>query len=551
MARLEAARAEGLDVAADQYPYTAASTTLATILPPALQALGVDQCVAALTDPHIRDLVRNEIGRGISGWENVAADPGWDGIRIAYAASHPDWAGRSLSELADEAHADPSDLAFDALVADRLDVSVVIDCMSEPDVDDDHGRALDRGLHRRRGPPSGSSDPRRRAASPARLREHGAGARAVRSRAGGPVARDGGREAHLGPGRPDRPARPRGRPGRRRRGPGRVRSGDRRRRGDVHRPGPLPDRHPARHRQRTSRDPRWRRDRRAGGSVAPALVTDRRARRPRAADDRHGRHRDTGRRAAAGRTAGVHAAPLPAVARPARGDPSGAWRGRDRAGGRSARLARPRAAHRHLPAANANRGCAATSRARRATGPRSPPAADCVTGRRSASAASSIDFASCRRGPACVARPSSGSAAPRRTRSSSTSPRRTGDRSARSSRHGSSRGRAPRSNARSAATPRRSASARPRSAIRDQRTRWGSASRQSRLAFSWRLILAPPEALETVVIHELAHLRVFGHGPRFWAVVASRRPDHKVWRRWLHDHSAELHAALDERAERP
>ena len=82
--------------------------------------------------------------------------------------------------------------------------------------------------------------------------------------------------------------------------------------------------------------------------------------------------------------------------------------------------------------------------------------------------------------------------------------------------------------------------------IRDQRTRWGSASRQGRLAFSWRLILAPPEALETVVIHELAHLRVFGHGPRFWSVVASRRPDHKIWRRWLHDHSAELHAALDE-----
>ena len=82
--------------------------------------------------------------------------------------------------------------------------------------------------------------------------------------------------------------------------------------------------------------------------------------------------------------------------------------------------------------------------------------------------------------------------------------------------------------------------------IRDQRTRWGSASHQGRLAFSWRLILAPPEALETVVVHELAHLRVFGHGPRFWDVVASRRPDHRVWRRWLHDHSAELHGALAE-----
>jgi predicted metal-dependent hydrolase len=85
-------------------------------------------------------------------------------------------------------------------------------------------------------------------------------------------------------------------------------------------------------------------------------------------------------------------------------------------------------------------------------------------------------------------------------------------------------------------------------AIRDQRTRWGSASRQGRLAFSWRLVLAPPEALETVVIHELAHLRVFGHGPGFWAVVASRRPDHVAWRRWLRDHSTELHGALDDPA---
>jgi predicted metal-dependent hydrolase len=82
--------------------------------------------------------------------------------------------------------------------------------------------------------------------------------------------------------------------------------------------------------------------------------------------------------------------------------------------------------------------------------------------------------------------------------------------------------------------------------VRDQRTRWGSASRQGRLAFSWRLILAPPEALETVVIHELAHLKVFGHGPRFWQVVASRRPDHRIWRRWLRDHSTELHGALEE-----
>lgn len=82
--------------------------------------------------------------------------------------------------------------------------------------------------------------------------------------------------------------------------------------------------------------------------------------------------------------------------------------------------------------------------------------------------------------------------------------------------------------------------------VRDQRSRWGSASHRGRLSFSWRLILAPPEALETVAIHELAHLRVFGHGPAFWALVAGRRADHLTWRKWLRTHSLELHAALDD-----
>jgi predicted metal-dependent hydrolase len=80
--------------------------------------------------------------------------------------------------------------------------------------------------------------------------------------------------------------------------------------------------------------------------------------------------------------------------------------------------------------------------------------------------------------------------------------------------------------------------------VRDTRSRWGSCSRARRLSFSWRLVLAPPEALETVVVHELAHLRHFGHGPEFWAVVASRRADHRVWRRWLREHALELYGAL-------
>lgn len=131
---LEAARADGLDVAADQYPYTAAATTLATVLPPALLGLGVEDCVAALVDHEVRSLVKAEMDRGISGWENIARDPGWAGIRISYAPNHPDWAGRSLAELGEAFDADPAELAFDALIDDRLDVSVVIDCMDEADV---------------------------------------------------------------------------------------------------------------------------------------------------------------------------------------------------------------------------------------------------------------------------------------------------------------------------------------------------------------------------------------------------------------------------------
>lgn len=81
--------------------------------------------------------------------------------------------------------------------------------------------------------------------------------------------------------------------------------------------------------------------------------------------------------------------------------------------------------------------------------------------------------------------------------------------------------------------------------IRDPRSRWGSASRKGRLMFSWRLVLAPPGSLETVVVHELAHLRVFGHGPAFWALVAARRPTHLADRAWLRRNSHALHAALE------
>jgi predicted metal-dependent hydrolase len=85
----------------------------------------------------------------------------------------------------------------------------------------------------------------------------------------------------------------------------------------------------------------------------------------------------------------------------------------------------------------------------------------------------------------------------------------------------------------------------PRSvSVRDQRSRWGSASRRGALSFSWRLVMAPPVVLDYVVVHELAHLRAFGHGPAFWGLVEAVAPQARQARRWLREHDAELRHAL-------
>jgi predicted metal-dependent hydrolase len=76
--------------------------------------------------------------------------------------------------------------------------------------------------------------------------------------------------------------------------------------------------------------------------------------------------------------------------------------------------------------------------------------------------------------------------------------------------------------------------------VRDQRTRWGSCSARGTLSFNWRLVLAPFDVLDYVVVHELCHLREPNHSSRFWRLVESRRPDWRAQRAWLHEHGPEL-----------
>jgi len=69
--------------------------------------------------------------------------------------------------------------------------------------------------------------------------------------------------------------------------------------------------------------------------------------------------------------------------------------------------------------------------------------------------------------------------------------------------------------------------------LRDTRSRWGSCSARGRLNFSWRLICAPPDVLDYVAAHEVAHLREMNHSPRFWSLV-DRLVDHaSASRAWL------------------
>lgn len=76
--------------------------------------------------------------------------------------------------------------------------------------------------------------------------------------------------------------------------------------------------------------------------------------------------------------------------------------------------------------------------------------------------------------------------------------------------------------------------------IRNQKTRWGSCSSKGGLNFNWRLMLAPPNVLDYVVVHELCHLTHMNHSKEFWDCVSSILPDYKVLRKWLKDHGNEL-----------
>ena len=77
-------------------------------------------------------------------------------------------------------------------------------------------------------------------------------------------------------------------------------------------------------------------------------------------------------------------------------------------------------------------------------------------------------------------------------------------------------------------------------AIRAQRTRWASCSATGRMSFNWRLLLAPERVLDYVIWHEVCHLEILDHSPRFWALLEQRWPGYREDREWLRRNGATL-----------
>ena len=129
IALIDAARAEGLDVTADMYPYRAGSTTLSALLPAWAHVGGRAALLARLRDPAERARLRDALdGAG------MRRDAGWDAIFICSCPARPECEGRSLADLAAERGVAPADAVLDLLREARAEADMILFMMSEENV---------------------------------------------------------------------------------------------------------------------------------------------------------------------------------------------------------------------------------------------------------------------------------------------------------------------------------------------------------------------------------------------------------------------------------
>ena len=133
LALIDAARAEGLDVMADVYPYTASSTTLRTLLPDWALEGGVDAMLARLADPAARARIRAELEAPPTG-QSLLDRVGWENVMVSSCATRKDAEGRRLSELGAARGVDPLDAALDLLADEGGKAYMILFQLAEADV---------------------------------------------------------------------------------------------------------------------------------------------------------------------------------------------------------------------------------------------------------------------------------------------------------------------------------------------------------------------------------------------------------------------------------
>ena len=135
--KIEDARAQGLDVAANQYPWNRASNGLDACLPPWVREGGRERLLARLADPATRERVKADMAREAAEWENQYLGAGGaEGVMVA-AVLDPKlrpYEGRTIASIAAEEKKDPRDAVIDLVIADRANVGCILAIMDEKDV---------------------------------------------------------------------------------------------------------------------------------------------------------------------------------------------------------------------------------------------------------------------------------------------------------------------------------------------------------------------------------------------------------------------------------
>lgn len=137
IAAIEQARAEGIDVTANQYPYVAGATSLGAVVPPKYHAGGTDAFVAQLQNPATRAEIRRELEAPSSSFENLWRSAGSPSGILVASVLNPQlkkYEGKTVAQIAQMESKDPLDAALDLVVADRDNVAAVYFMMSEDEV---------------------------------------------------------------------------------------------------------------------------------------------------------------------------------------------------------------------------------------------------------------------------------------------------------------------------------------------------------------------------------------------------------------------------------